>query len=75
MIIERHDIDTGTPFKELKDGTVFLYDDIVYMKIQTLLDGRFNIECNAIRLSDGYLGSFDGVDVTYPRPNSYLVIE
>ena len=75
MIIERHDIDIGIPFKELKEGNVFLYDDIAYIKIQPVLDHRFNVECNAIRLDSGYLGTFDNVDMVHPRPNAYLVIE
>lgn len=75
MIIERHDIDIGIPFKELKEGSVFLYDDIAYIKTQSILDHRFNVDCNAIRLDDGCLGTFDNVDMVCPRPNARLLIK
>ena len=60
-------------FMHLCDGEVFQFDDVVYMKIETI-QAENDIELNAVDLSDGATYYFHNEEVI-PLKNAVLIAE
>lgn len=60
-------------FIHLCDGEVFQFDNVVYMKIETI-QAESGIEFNAIDLNDGAAYFFDNEEVI-PLKNAVLIAE
>lgn len=56
-------------FGGLAEGSVFIDDDVPYMKIRPYDD------FNAVRLSDGLLDSFDDNGLVDSYPEAFLTLE
>lgn len=60
-------------FMHLRDGDVFQFDDVVYMKIETI-EAEGNTELNAVDLNDGATYYFYDEEII-PLKNAVLTAE
>jgi len=74
MKITKNFIDGQVEFQELREGTVFIHGEMVFMKIQEFTPEEGDI-VNAIYMEDGDIASFDWDTKVKPVKNAELIIE
>lgn len=74
MKITRKIIDGQVEFQKLREGTVFIHDEMIFMKIQEFNPEEGDI-INAIYMDDGCIASFEWDTKVKPVKNAELIIE
>lgn len=72
MIIERTK-EKKIIFKDLEEGSVFLYQGVYFMKTDEIYDGE-DYRFNSVRLANGSFEDFD-FDIVVEVVNAKLIVE